>query len=55
MKPTYGDILMLSAAYDRSDRPTRMPLLGLLSGLGLAVILWSAIGGLTWAVLDLLG
>ena len=55
MKPTYVDILLLSAEYERTDRPTRMPLLGFLSGLCLALILWSAIGWLTWAVLELLG
>ena len=48
--PTYGDIVMLSAAYTRAERAAHMPLLGLLSGLALAIILWSVIGWLLWAV-----
>jgi hypothetical protein len=52
MKPTYADILLLSAAYERTDRPACMPLLGFVSGLGLAVVLWSAIGSLAWALLN---
>jgi hypothetical protein len=51
MQPTYADILLLSAAYQRTDRATRMPLLGFVSGLGLAIVLWSAIGSLLWALL----
>jgi hypothetical protein len=52
MSPTYADILTLSAApRQRADRPAHMPLLGLLSGLALALVLWSAIGGLMWALL----
>ena len=49
-RPTYGDIVMLSAAYARADRAAHMPLLGLLSGLALAIVLWSVIGWLLWAV-----
>ena len=52
MKPTYADILLLSAPYERTDRPACMPLLGFVSGLGLAVVLWSAIGSLVWALLN---
>ena len=51
MSPTYADILMLSAAYRPAERDAPMPLLGLLSGLGLALVLWSAIGWLVWALL----
>lgn len=52
MQPTYADILTLSAAAPRrADRPAHMPLLGLLSGLVLALMLWSAIGWLMWALL----
>ena len=51
MHPTYVDILTLSAAPRRADRPAHMPLLGLLSGLVLALMLWSAIGWLMWALL----
>jgi hypothetical protein len=42
---------MLSAAYARADRAAHMPLLGLLSGLALAIVLWSVIGWVMWAVL----
>ena len=41
---------MLSAAYARAERAAHMPLLGLLSGFALAIILWSVIGWLLWAV-----
>jgi hypothetical protein len=51
MSPTYADILMLSAAYRPAERGAPMPLLGLLSGLALALVLWSAIGWLVWALL----
>jgi len=51
MKPTYADILLLSAEYERANRPVHMPLLGFLSGIGLALFLWSAIGSLAWALL----
>ena len=36
---------------DRTDRAVHMPLVGLLSGLTLAVVLWTAIGWVAWAVL----
>jgi hypothetical protein len=52
MQPTYADILTISAAYDRIDRPPRMPFLGLLSGVALALIMWLAVGWLMWALLD---
>ena len=55
---TYADIVNLSAtredlraARERGDRAARMPLLGFLTGLVLAVGLWSAIGWLVWIVL----
>jgi len=51
MNPTYADILLLSDDYERVDRPLHMPLLGFLSGIGLALFLWSAIGTLAWALL----
>jgi hypothetical protein len=51
MSPTYADILMLSAAYRPAERGAHMPLLGLFSGLALALVLWSAIGWLVWALL----
>lgn len=52
MHPTYFDIEMVSAraVADDVDRPAEMPLLGLLTGMGLALFLWSAIAGLVWAL-----
>ncbi|MGH7788350.1 MAG: hypothetical protein ACRERC_15890 [Candidatus Binatia bacterium] len=52
MHPTYFDIEMLSAraAAEAVDRPAEMPLLGLLTGMGLALCLWSAIAALVWAL-----
>jgi hypothetical protein len=52
MLPTYAHIDLLCSAATRADRPAHMPLLGLLSGLSLALVLWTAIGGFVWAVLD---
>jgi hypothetical protein len=52
MSRTYADILTLSTAPPRrADRPAHMPVLGLLSGLALALVLWSAIGWVVWALL----
>ena len=51
MTPTYAQILRLSAGPRRADPPAHMPLLGLLTGFALALVLWSAIGGLVWALL----
>jgi hypothetical protein len=42
---------MLLAERDRPDRAPQMPLLGLLSGLTLALALWS---GIVWLVLNVL-
>jgi len=48
---------MLSSAYGpaqrdaASDRAAHMPLLGFLTGLSLAVVLWSAVGWLVWLLL----
>jgi len=51
MQPTYADILLLSTAHGRAERSNPMPLLGFLTGLSLALVLWSAIGWLLWALL----
>ena len=51
MQPTYADILTLSTAHLPAERAAPMPLLGLLSGLALALALWSALGWLMWALL----
>jgi hypothetical protein len=48
MRPTYAHLTLLIADETRPDRAPQMPLLGLLSGLALALALWSVIG---WAVL----
>ncbi|MDX2168007.1 MAG: hypothetical protein SF182_13115 [Deltaproteobacteria bacterium] len=51
MRPTYAQLNMVIADRARPDRAPHMPLLGLLSGLSLALVLWSAIA---WAALALL-
>jgi hypothetical protein len=43
---------MLSSAYSPTERATQMPLLGLLCGLALALLLWSAVGWAVWLLLD---
>ena len=53
MPPTYAHIELLSAAAtrtERTDRATHMPFVGLLSGLTLALVLWTAIGWVVWAI-----
>lgn len=50
MLPTYAHLTMLLADRDRGDRAPQMPLLGLLSGFGLALLLW---GGIAWVALAL--
>jgi len=47
-----SELTMLIADHDRPDRAPQMPLLGLLSGLTLALVLWS---GIAWLVLNVLG
>ena len=48
---------MLSSAYNPAhratptDRATQMPLLGFLTGLSLALVLWTAAGWLVWLLL----
>jgi len=49
---TYAHIVNLSAAHARGDRAAHMPLLGFLTGLVLAVGLWSVIGWLAWVALN---
>lgn len=49
MRPTYEDLSLLLAERDRPDRAPQMPLLGLLSGLTLALALWS---GIAWVVVN---
>ena len=51
MQPTYFDIEMISARATATDRAAQMPLLGLLSGLTLALAMWFAIAGLVWAMM----
>ncbi len=51
MRPTYAELTMLIDERTRPDRAPQMPLLGLLSGLGLALVLWS---GIAWLALGLL-
>ena len=51
LPPTYEELTMLISDSDRPDRAPHMPLLGLLSGLTLALVLWS---GIAWLVLNVL-
>lgn len=48
MQPTHADVNLMRFNPARPDPTTQMPLIGLLSGLALALVLWSAIG---WLVL----
>jgi len=52
LPPTYEELTMLISDSDRPDRAPHMPLLGLLSGLALAVVLWSGIAWLVFSVVD---
>ena len=52
MPTTYADIVSLSAAHARPDRAAQMPLLGFVTGLVLAVGLWSLIGAIAWMALN---
>jgi len=52
MPPTYADIVAICAAHARPDRPSRMPFLGLLTGLALALVMWSGAGWLVLRLLD---
>ena len=51
MRPSYAELNVILAELDRPDRAPQMPLLGLLSGLTLALALWS---GIVWLVLNVL-
>jgi hypothetical protein len=51
MRPNYEQLTMLIADRERPDRAPQMPLLGLLSGLTLALALWS---GIAWLVLNVI-
>lgn len=51
MRPTYAELNVLIAERARADRAPQMPLLGLLSGLALALVLWGGIAGLVLAAL----
>jgi hypothetical protein len=51
MRPTYAELNVLISERTRPDRAPRMPLVGLLSGLVLALALWS---GIAWLLLGVL-
>ena len=51
MRPTYADLALLIDQATQPDRAPSMPLLGPLTGLTLALALWTAIGWLLWALL----
>ena len=50
-RPTYADLDMVIDAASEHDRAPSMPLLGPLTGLTLALALWTALGWLVWALL----
>lgn len=52
MRPTYADLTALIDEATQPDRAPSMPLLGPLSGLTLALTLWTAIGWLLFALID---
>ena len=51
MRPTYAHLSLQIDAATRDDRAPSMPLLGPLTGLTLALLLWSGLGWLAWALL----
>lgn len=50
MRATYAHIELVISEHARPDRAPRMPLLGPFSGAIVALLLWSGIAWLTWAV-----
>lgn len=52
MRTTYAELVIRSEQARRLDRATRSPLLGFVLGVGLALLLWIAIG---WTVVAVLG
>jgi hypothetical protein len=51
MRPTYADLTLWIDEATQPDRAPSMPLLGPLTGLTLALALWTGIGWLLWALL----
>jgi hypothetical protein len=52
LPPTYEELTMLISDRERPDRAPHMPLLGLVSGLTSALLLWSGIAWVVFAVLS---
>jgi hypothetical protein len=50
MRPTYADLSLLIDRATQPDRAPSMPLLGPLSGLTLALALWTGLGWLFWTL-----
>ena len=48
MRPTYAHLTLMIDEATQPDRAPSMPLLGPLTGLALALLLWSVIAGLLW-------
>jgi hypothetical protein len=48
---TYADLDVLSTRHGRGHRAAHMPLLGFMTGVALALSLWSLIGFAGWLVL----
>jgi len=51
MRPSYADLARLMDDIALPDRVPNMPMVGLLTGFGLALGLWTAIGWLLWHAL----
>jgi hypothetical protein len=51
MRPTYAHLSLLIDHATQPDRAPSMPLLGPLTGLSSALVLWTGIGWLFWSLL----
>ena len=52
MRPTYAHLAQLIDAATQPDRAPSMPLLGPLTGLTLALVLWTVLGWLFWELIS---
>ena len=52
MRPTYAHLSLLIDEATRHDRAPSMPLLGPLTGLALALVLWSGLGWAFWSLVS---
>lgn len=52
MRPTYAELMLVTAERRPEHAAESTPLLGLLSGFVLAAVLWTSIGGLVWLLVN---